>query len=114
MTRLAVLAVGVVMFGLLAALIWWLALRFERAGDRVVEPAFRWQVAERTADGRSVVVVERVEVGAGGATGAAQVVESRDVGAVDLEAADHAERLADLRTLGADRARLLNAQAGRA
>ena len=32
MTKLAVLAVGVVMFVLLAALLWYLAGRFERAG----------------------------------------------------------------------------------
>jgi hypothetical protein len=107
MTRLAVLAVGVVMFVLLAALLWWLAMRFERAGERVRAPDFQWEVAERTSGGRSVVVIERVEVRP---QGVAQVLESREVGSVEEADPEYDELVGDLMTLARDRARLLNDQ----
>ncbi len=110
MTRLAVLAVGVVMFVLLAALLWWLAMRFERAGERVREPDFRWEVAEQTAAGRAVVVIERIEVRP---QGVAHVLESREVGSVDAADPAYDELVGDLMTLARDRARLLNDQARR-
>ena len=61
MTELILLGGGLVLFGLLAALLWYLANRFERAGERAAaaQPEARWTVAEHSMDGRTTVVVER-------------------------------------------------------
>jgi hypothetical protein len=110
MTKLAVLAVGAVMFVLLAALLWYLAGRFERAGEKVTDPGFRWEVGEQSADGRCVVVLERLETRP---QGVAHVLESREVGSVESGDPEYDARVGDLLALARDRARLLNDQARR-
>lgn len=109
MAKLLVLVVGLVMFGLVAGLIWYLANRFERAGDAAAGPASTWRPGEFEADDGRHVVVEHVTLAE-----PARTLETRDVGVVDPLAPDRMERLADLRTLAQDRARTLNAQARRA
>jgi hypothetical protein len=107
--KLVVLVVGLVMFGLVAGLIWYLATRFERAGGRVVERTWVWRAGESPQPDSGVrVVVERVTT-----TEPPEVLETRDVGVVEAGSSDAQERLADLRALAQDRARTLNAQARR-
>lgn len=109
MAKVVVLVVGLVMFGLVAGLIWYLATRFERAGARVVERSWVWRAGESLQlDSAVHVVVERVTT-----NDPAEVLETRDVGVVEAGSADANERLADLRALAQDRARTLNAQARR-
>lgn len=109
MAKVVVLVVGLVMFGLVAGLIWYLATRFERAGARVLERAWVWRAGESLQpDGGLRVVVERVTT-----TEPPEVVETRDVGVVEAGTGDAPDRLADLRALAQDRARTLNAQARR-
>lgn len=104
MTKVVVLVVGLVMFGLLAALLWYLANRFERAGEQV--PDSVWRAGEVAGDDGLHVVIERVTTG-----GAAQVLETRELGVVRADDPDRVARSEDLRTLASDRARLLNDQA---
>ena len=109
MAKVVVLVAGLVMFALVAGLIWYLATRFERAGARVVERPWVWRAGELTQPGDGArVVVERVT-----ATEPPDVLETRDVGVVEAGSPDAQERLADLRALAQDRARTLNAQAQR-
>ena len=115
MAKLVVLLVGLTMFAAVAALVWYLANRFERAETRQVVPASRWRPGEwERADGVHIVV-ERVASNATGEgdAGGGDVLETREVGVVAAGADDAADRLADLRELAADRARMFNDQARR-
>ena len=108
MAKLLVLVIGVAMFAAIALLIWFLANRFERAGERQAAPASLWRPVEsESADGR------RVELEHVTTAEPAEVLETRPVGVVAPDEADGAARLADLRELAQDRARTLNAQARR-
>ena len=105
MAKVVVLVVGVVMFALLALLVWFLANRFERAEARRVQRPSTWRTREEERpDGRHVLV-ELVSTSA-----PVEVLETRPVGVVAADAPDAAERLADLQTLAQDRARTINAQ----
>jgi hypothetical protein len=121
-TKVVVLLIGLAMFALLAGLLWYLANRFERAGER--RPDSLWRAGELDGEDGLHVVIERVTSGptrggTGGGTGAgiggtggpAEVLESRELGVVPADDPDRAARLEDLRTLARDRARLLNDQA---
>lgn len=108
MTKLVVLVVGLVMFGLVAGLIWYLASRFERADATTAVRVSLWRPSEFDGpDGRHVVV-EHVT-----SAEPRRVLETREVGVVPPDSVDAAERLADLRLLAQDRARTLEAQARR-
>jgi hypothetical protein len=103
-TRVLVLLIGLAMLAVLAGLLWFLATRFERAGEQV--PASVWRAGEVAGDDGLHVVIERVT-----ATEPPEVLESRELGVVPTADPDRAARLEDLRTLARDRARLLNDQA---
>jgi hypothetical protein len=106
--KVLVLVVGLVMFGLVAALIWYLANRFERAEERGAVRVSTWRPREFEAAGGRHVVIEHVTL-----SDPAELLETREVGVVEAGSDDAAERLADLRMLAQDRARTLNAQAKR-
>jgi hypothetical protein len=103
-TKVVVVLIGLAMFALVAGLLWYLANRFERAGERL--PDSVWRAGEVAGDDGLHVVIERVRTG-----GTLEVLESRELGAVPDDDPDRAARLEDLRTLASDRARLLNDQA---
>jgi hypothetical protein len=104
-TKVVVLVLGVVMFAALAGLLWYLANRFERA-EEPDRPDSLWRPAERAEGDGLHILIERVATGAG-----AEVLETRELGVVPDGDPDRAARLEDVRTLAADRARLLNDQA---
>jgi hypothetical protein len=108
MGKVVVLVVGLVMFGVLAALLWYLGNRFERAGVRAAARASLWRPGEVERPDGVHVVIEQVST-----SEPVQVLETREVGLVVSGAADRPGRLADLRALARDRARLLNDQAAR-
>ena len=109
MTRVVVLLIFVASFAALAALLWFLANRFERAGDRVSVPPWRWRAASQPEPSGTRVVIERV--GAGSSPGSGEVLETREIGVAAATDPEQVARLADLVLLAEDRARLLNQQA---
>ncbi len=109
MRGLAVL-LALVLFLLLGALLWWLASRYDRVSENRTTREAPWVAANHSSGGRTVVVVERVALGA---EQERTVLESREVGGIDDGDLAYDERLVDLMTLARDRARLLNDQARR-
>jgi hypothetical protein len=103
-TKVVVLVVGLAMFAALAGLLWYLANRFERAEER--RPESVWRPGESAGDDGLHIVIELVTTGSPD-----EVLESRELGVVGSGDPDRSARLEDLRTLAADRARLLNDQA---